>query len=812
MVGIQKKGDKMKQRDLFSGVPIATKASGALDLSKIRKPLTKNYSTTAEDVYAKARSAAEAIKILRPDIEHELVTNSQRLYTYLQEIKREGIVAIDTETSDLDIQRLEVAGISLYTWNSNAIYVPVGHHFYDRNIPKQDVVSFLREIKNLADTGEVKVIQHNSRYDVQVLMRYSGEWIHVYADTLVAGALLEENEPHGLKYLWNKYCMQNRYSGEAYNDLFENRKYNTFDPEQVYIYATLDAVMTLELWNFQEPFMTVGTKHNTQYNLQDVAKLFWNDEMPIIRLAAEMQWEGIGFDSELNLKLHREYEAKLKAMERPFQLRVEAIVNESTLPRSIIEKVELPINPHSAKQMQALFYEIMGFELDESTKKQIIRAKIKSNPKNQNPSWMSVGDVAMTYLKKNYEEYKELFEDYEDIKATQKAYTGFIVGLRNQVSPITGRIHGGWNSTGTVTGRFSSQAPNLQNIPSRNGDIKPMFVPDDGKIFIAGDYSSQEPRVLAELSKDPILVQTFEQDKDIYSVLISLATGRTYDECTKDYHAKEMEEFDKKEQPLIEAIENSSNEQAVQYMRELDNLRRQKPINYRNRGKLLLLAVMYGLGADSLSYTLGIGLEEAKDLLERLHNELQGVRDFEKAMKDFVRKTGYLTMIGGRRRRFPNYALPELTIKHPSNAPIPQATIAYIQKSMEGVWKYNERRDMINVLKAQTNLEIIDNRDKRGEDETRILNSAIQGSSATMTKKALIYLRNDERLAQLNPNSLSHGITLQIHDEVVIQVPKEHVELGKQILQEAMERAAKDSVKHVKFKVEPEVMERWEAD
>lgn len=131
---------------------------------------------------------------------------------------------------------------------------------------------------------------------------------------------------------------------------------------------------------------------------------------------------------------------------------------------------------------------------------------------------------------------------------------------------------------------------------------------------------------------------------------------------------------------------------------------------------------------------------------------------------------------------------------------------------MEGIWKFNERRDMINVLKAQHNLDIIDNRERRGEDETRILNSIIQGSAATMTKRALLYLRNDDRLKAINPNHKAHGVTLQIHDEVIIQVPKEHTELGKTILKEAMEKAALDSVKRIPFKIEPEVMERWEAE
>ena len=273
-----------------------------------------------------------------------------------------------------------------------------------------------------------------------------------------------------------------------------------------------------------------------------------------------------------------------------------------------------------------------------------------------------------------------------------------------------------------------------------------------------------------------------------------------------------MEEYMKIEKPIVEAIERANDVDAVRLMRELDTVRRTKPVNYRDRGKLLLLSVMYGLGADSLSFTMGIELEEAQDLLERLHNELSGVRNYETQLKNHVRKTGYLTMVGGRRRRFPNYALPEISISHPQGAPIPQSTVAYVQKSMEGVWKYNERRDMINVLSSQTGLKIKDNRNLRSEDETRILNSIIQGSAARMTKLALIYLRNNERLAEINQGKMTRGITLQVHDEIIIQAPKEHAEEAQQILVDAMYQAAYDCVKDVPFALDAEVMERWEAE
>lgn len=452
----------MKQRDLFGELTIETKSTGALDLAKVRKPLTKNYRSSVEDVYQKAGTAAQAIQELRPNLNHKLLTDPNDLVTYMKTIKRSRVVALDTETSGLDPRLADMAGISLYTPNSDPVYIPVGHHYYLNNVPGENVRAFLRELDELVRKNEVTLIMHNSKYDVQAIMKYAQVWLLPQFDTLVASVLLNENEPHGLKALWNKYCMGNKYSGDAYDDLFENRKYNTFNPEKVYIYATLDAVMTYELYVYQKQFLSPGSPYNKRYNLEGVTRLFIQEEMPVIRIATEMEWVGIAFDTELNRELQKQYEFKIKTLTRSFQARVRTIIEErkDSLSPEVLLNLPDPININSANQMSVLFYDVMGMELDESTKRQVVRAKNK-NSKSGEADWRSVGKVALKNLKQNYPEHKELFDEYDDIKETVKVYTGFIVGLRQMVSPVTGRVHGGWNPTGTVTGRFSSNRPNL---------------------------------------------------------------------------------------------------------------------------------------------------------------------------------------------------------------------------------------------------------------------------------------------------------------------------------------------------------------
>ena len=157
-----------------------------------------------------------------------------------------------------------------------------------------------------------------------------------------------------------------------------------------------------------------------------------------------------------------------------------------------------------------------------------------------------------------------------------------------------------------------------------------------------------------------------------------------------------------------------------------------KPINYRNQGKVLQLALSYGLGEGSLAESIEISAEEASQLMTDFKQNLKAVFDFESNLKEFARKNGYVTTILGRRRRFPDYALPELEITGKSGQPVDQITISKINQEFSKVWKFNERRDLANSLGTTYNVNIKDNKDKRNKDTTQILNSVIQGRPKTL--------------------------------------------------------------------------------
>ena len=238
----------------------------------------------------------------------------------------------------------------------------------------------------------------------------------------------------------------------------------------------------------------------------------------------------------------------------------------------------------------------------------------------------------------------------------------------------------------------------------------------------------QEPRITAEASNDAILVDSFVSGKDIYATLISNASRRPYETCTKDYYAKEHDIWEEKHSKLVEELDNQSltKDREKEILSQIEELEHQRPINYRNRGKTLLLALMYGLGADSLAFQLGIPLEEARDLLIQLRESLSGVTEFENTLKAEVREKGYLTTIGGRRRRFPKYALPQYSFVG-NTRHITSNNIKALDNALPGVWQFSQRKEIISTFSQRLNATIIDNYNTRNEDATKILNSFVQG-------------------------------------------------------------------------------------
>lgn len=738
-----------KQTTIFGDVLVQVdKDSDRLLLDKIRKPLRPNVSRGVVEVYEEVERVFAQVKTLIPYVEDfELITTRDRLVQYLEKIKANGVVAIDTETDGLNVISDRIAGMSIYTEGENPAYIPINHDYFERNVPVEMVAGFLKALNHY----EIKIIMHNSRFDVRVLLNQVGVRVKCYYDTLIGAKLLNENEKeNSLKYLWTRYVLGKDAEYFKYNDLFSGIKFSVFDPARVVVYPALDALMTYTLFKFQFPFLDKESEVCKAQDLLDTSDLMFNIEMPMIDTAVDMEERGVSIDKAYAKDLEKRYTADAERLQMEIQAEIAKHMHivRKNISSSDLSKLSDPINLDSPSQLSTVFFKGLGLEVP--------REKTRGKAG-------AVDKEALEYLAAAYDEYSVIFTKLLEYKALTKIISTYLVAIPEAVNDKTNRLHTSWNTIGAGTGRFSSSSPNLQNIPSKNKEIRPMFVPKEGYVFVGCDYSAQEPRILADISSDPVLVDNYQQNKDVYSTLASMAYKLPYEQCTKDTKEGKVR---------------------------------------RNHGKILQLALSYGMQARALAVELNVGEEEAVELYNAFRDNLHVAFEFGEKMKQFAKRNGYVKTLWGRKRRFPDYTLPPYQIVGNISPEKKQAIVQKLSRT-----RRDAKQALIQEYEQENGISIIDNTFKIRQCDTQILNSIIQGSAADMTKVALIMANNDPELISLDARPV-----LVIHDEIILECKKENAERATKRLEEVMVAAAKQKVKTVPFKAEGEVMERWHKD
>ena len=407
--------------------------------------------------------------------EYAVIRQRDLLAEYMDAAKECGEMAIDTETTGLDPMLDNVVGVCIYVPGKKSAYIPIHHRSYItgeilENQLSKDVVH--DEMAKLEDPN-IKIIMFNACFDIRVIRNQIGVYLSCYWDCFLAARLLNENEGpgnNGLKALHQKYVLDGVGDAFRFDDLFAGISFDLIPINTAYLYAAHDPIITYELYKFQEPYLSADNEECISRGLTDIAWVFRYIEMPCVPVVADMEDAGVAFDPEYASQLHDKYHAELKRTAENVYDVIHTYDSEIAEYRAhhVDCKLSEPINIDSPVQISILLYDIIG-----------VKSVDQKSPRGTGEEILSKMDIPLASALLEY-------------RAVGKLIGTYIDKLPKCVNPNDKRIHCKFNQYGADTGRFSSQDPNLQNIPSHNKDIRKMFRASDGYVLMSSDYSQQE--------------------------------------------------------------------------------------------------------------------------------------------------------------------------------------------------------------------------------------------------------------------------------------------------------------------------------
>jgi DNA polymerase-1 len=418
------------------------------------------------------REAKLAELVAKTPSNYELITTERQFERLLTELAAEPIIAVDTETTGLDIYEDVIVGISLTLPSIDKhVYIPVDHVGVEQ-LSREYVLEGLRPFIENEALGKVL---HNANYDIHMFLRHGIRLNGLAWDTQTAMALLNENEmSFALKNLATKYLAE---PSDTFAELFgKDAKFAEVPLDIALVYAAKDTDLTWRMYEFQR-------KHLAK--MPNVLRYYEAVEVPLLDAIVDMERTGFVIDTEYAKKYGEEMKRDIDAKEQ-----------------SLIKALG-DININSPAQLKPALERITKQKLESTDAKKVLKPLAKQFP--------AVAELLA---------YKEL----------TKLYSTYISVLPELIHPKTGRLHARFNPMGARTGRFSSggNGVNLQNQPK---SARKLFVAPEGWAIMGGDWSQQEVRCAAYLTQEPVLLDAYEHGRDVYASMASEVYGKPYEEC-----------------------------------------------------------------------------------------------------------------------------------------------------------------------------------------------------------------------------------------------------------------------------------------
>ena len=594
---------------LFEELELRSLASKILKKSeKVVKPVNQQLDLFAEFTSSESSepefSSFETLKTVVH--EYKLVENEEDLKKLYDYFLTKPFLVLDTETTSTNAIDAELVGLSFSVKEHEAFYVPVPA---EREKAQQVVDIF----KPLYEDEHILKIGQNLKYDLEVLRNYHVELKGQLWDTMIAHYLIQPELHHNMDYMAEVYL---HYKTIHIDELIgpkgkNQRSMRDLSPTLVYEYACEDADITLQLKN----------KLEQELKQHDCERLFYDIEMPLMPVLAEMEMNGVCLDTASLAETSKQFTTRMNEIEQ----RIYELAGEQ-------------FNIASPKQVGEILFD---------------KLKIVEKAKKTKTGQYVTSEEVLQQLKNKHEIVADILEH----RGLKKLIGTYIDALPKLINPRTGHIHTSFNQTITATGRLSSSDPNLQNIPIRGEDgkeIRKAFIPEPGCLFFSADYSQIELRVMAHLSQDPNMIEVFREGKDLHA-----ATAANIYKKPKDLHAATAANIYKK--PIEEVTRDE-----------------------RTKSKRANFGIIYGITVFGLAERLDIPRDEAKMLIDGYFQTFPEVHDYMEKSKEVARKQGYVTTLFGRRRYLPdinsaNSVVRGFAERNAINAPI-QGTAADIIK------------------------------------------------------------------------------------------------------------------------------------
>jgi DNA polymerase-1 len=494
------------------------------------------------------------------DVPHtyHVIDTKEKIKALVDTMNGQRSVCFDTETTGLDTLNAELVGMSFSFQAHEGYYIPVPAE-------QKAAQAIVDAVKPFFGNEKVEKIGQNIKYDLSVLKNYGVEVKGELFDTMIAHFLIRPEMRHNMNVLAETYL---GYSPVSIETLIgkrgkEQMTMRDVPLEQIKEYAAEDADITFQL---KEKFVPMLEEAGAK-------KLFHDIEIPLVPVLAAMEAEGI----HLDVKTLREYSLEL---EKDIQ----------RMDKEIQKLGGTPFNVSSPKQVGDILFEVL---------------KIVDKPKKTKTGQYATGEDILSKLENKHPIVAKILE-YRELVKLKSTYVDTLPELVNKK---TGRIHTSYNQVVAVTGRLSSDNPNLQNIPirtDRGREIRKAFIARDADhVLLSADYSQIELRIMAELSKDEAMIEAFKSGQDIHAATAAKVYGVELKDVTVDM---------------------------------------------RRNAKMVNFGIIYGISAFGLADRLNISRTEAKEIIDNYFQKYSGVKDYMDMAVENARSRGYVETIMGRRR------------------------------------------------------------------------------------------------------------------------------------------------------------------